>query len=405
MFNFCAAPFMHLYIRHKEFATICCVADNDFVDISKLDIDDHHMEEVWNSPYMKNLRLQLINNEAPDACHVCASQEKLGNIHVVKAGFNSNIKDRDLLLRVREAKNNNGELNKFPKNIGWDASKTCNLNCVICSPYNSTMWQRNADIRYEIDGYNKKNAPPKDTNIESIRKFVPYIKDLYIAGGEPTISVDSLKLLQYCIDYDYAKNMSVSFNTNFTCYNPKFVELISQFKSCHLNLSLDGHGAINEWVRVPSKWAVIEDNFNKWKNEPKLSNVQLIITAAVSIYSIMYLPRLFNWRNNSDNTLVNSTCITLNTVYGPGFLNPYNLPKDLKDEFNKNMLELKFLNLFETRKTLSYIKEINNSSPVYKDYYLWLAKLRRYTKNIDERFNLDSKKTFSELIFLHENND
>lgn len=119
----------------------------------------------------------------------------------------------------------------------------------------------------------------------------------------------------------------------------------------------------------------------------------------------MYLPRLFNWRNNSDNTLVNSTCITLNTVYGPGFLNPYNLPKDLKDEFNKNMLELKFLNLFETRKTLSYIKEINNSSPVYKDYYLWLAKLRRYTKNIDERFNLDSKKTFSELIFLHENND
>jgi len=393
MTSFCGAPFNHLYIKQGGKYTTCCVSDTNFVDINNKTIDDTSIEEVWNSDYIKDIRLQLLHNKEIESCHNCTTQEKLGNPNPIKQNFNKKIS----LLRLKEAKDNNGQLNRFPNYIGWQPSNTCNLNCIMCSPHNSSTWEKNKDIYPSI----KFAVSNKTNNLESIKKFIPHINELYIAGGEPTITVNALKLLRYCIEYGYAENIHLRFSTNFTLYNPKFTELLPKFKKISVNISLDSYGEVNDWVRVPSKWSIIENNFNKWDS---ISNMNFVIGASLSIYSILYLPRLFKWRNNNKKLFSNIGIpnIKLSSVVRPVLTSPYNLPKDLKDKFKEDMMKVEPLNIYEARSIPLYINEIINSSVFYDDYDRWLTKLQKYTKDIDKRFNLDSKKTFPELTFLHE---
>ena len=42
--------------------------------------------------------------------------------------------------------------------------------------------------------------------------------------------------------------------------NPRFFDLAAQFGQAQLYLSIDGFGPLNEYLRYPSKWRIVERN-------------------------------------------------------------------------------------------------------------------------------------------------
>ena len=67
-----------------------------------------------------------------------------------------------------------------------------------------------------------------------------------------------------------AEEISIQFNTNGLAIQDKSKESWNRLKKVGFNLSCDGIGAVNEYVRWPGKWSKWERNMNKlktWRKE------------------------------------------------------------------------------------------------------------------------------------------
>ena len=89
--TFCPLPWIHLATRPNGDVRVCCTAnasgagaeDNKEVglltkDGVNMNLQHHTLAEVWNSEYMKTVRLQMLNNEIPASCTKCFEEESKG---------------------------------------------------------------------------------------------------------------------------------------------------------------------------------------------------------------------------------------------------------------------------------------------------------------------------------------
>ncbi len=97
--------------------------------------------------------------------------------------------------------------------------------------------------------------------------------------------------MQECIDKN-RKDIVMFFNTNCTNVNTKFTNLISQFNRVNINASIDGVGAVNDYIRSPSNWSQISKNIETLAQMP---NVHLGVTPTVQVYNIFNLVDTLEW--------------------------------------------------------------------------------------------------------------
>lgn len=62
------------------------------------------------------------------------------------------------------------------------------------------------------------------------RKDASQSTKIKMIGGEPTVSPDMFKLLDMATEMDVAKNIELSFYTNITNMQDKWLEQLGQFK-------------------------------------------------------------------------------------------------------------------------------------------------------------------------------
>ena len=62
----CPLPWIHLHIWPNHDAFPCCIT-TDKIGSTK----DKSLKEVWNSPGMKQIRKDMIEDKEPDACKTC----------------------------------------------------------------------------------------------------------------------------------------------------------------------------------------------------------------------------------------------------------------------------------------------------------------------------------------------
>ena len=75
------------------------------------------------------------------------------------------------------------------------------------------------------------------------REVAPHLIEVYFAGGEPFVQDGHYKLLEYLIDNGYAKNISLSYNTNLSYDKYKkydLQDLWENFKKVDLWPSCEG---------------------------------------------------------------------------------------------------------------------------------------------------------------------
>ena len=178
----------------------------------------------------------------------------------------------------------------------------CNLKCVMCHPIASSSVaaertahkQRFMDLKmyFEVDIEPYWETDEFKRFTETSLKDVRY---LHITGGEPFIIPEVLNILdQVVARADY---INLSFNTNLTRVSDALLDRLSQFKNLNLYISLEGVGAMNDYVRYPSKWADIVENIERIRS--RAPRAVLNIQHVFQHTSVYAFPALAEFQNQN----------------------------------------------------------------------------------------------------------
>jgi hypothetical protein len=118
------------------------------------------------------------------------------------------------------------------------------------------------------------------------------ITHLRFIGGEPLLIKEVVNMMRRLIEKRAASNIALWTITNGTVINEEYLELAQRFKSCDLMLSLDGVGAVNDYIRFPSKWDVIDKNISRLKQMVK---TKIFVNMTVQAYNILNIVDMIDY--------------------------------------------------------------------------------------------------------------
>lgn len=105
------------------------------------------------------------------------------------------------------------------------------------------------------------------------------------------------------------------------------LESLLRFRLCHLGPSIDGHGAVYEYVRWPSRWAIVDRNLRTVATQAREHlNLTVVITTVVQAYNVLNLVDLLCYADE-----LGLEC-NPHVLDGPARLRPHVLPRDLRWE-------------------------------------------------------------------------
>lgn len=334
--TFCVLPFMHAAVSPTGSFRVCCNSNPKNNKIWKTENKEYKMfrddiNEVWNSPDYKKIRKQFIDGERPETCQRCFREEDAG-IRSPRIGYNEKWWKDD--VKVAE------EIPLDIRYVDIRLGNLCNLKCRMCNPWSSSMWVK--DWNSIVDTAElAPNAPLSDEDLDWMGKLGEWpdkeqtgvnfveiahsIEEIYLTGGEPTLALSQYKLFDYCIENDLASNIRLKYNTNLTNVPQKMLDYWKHFKRVQLNASIDAVGDRDRYIRYPSTWEKIEENFDKLNGLP---NVAIQIHCTVQVLNVCALDQLFDWIKSKN---IQDDQIYLNILNHPECMNIRSLPIALKN--------------------------------------------------------------------------
>lgn len=273
--TFCNLPWNQLYISTSGNHRICC---NNPDNITKDDGYRHFnmtrdkITDSWNSEYVKDMRVKLMNGERHKNCQRCYLQEDLGHI---------SMRDPHDMEKFINATSEDGTYLETPPHLELHFGNLCNLACKMCSQNFSTtigkelikMGEQDPDfltwVKKESGTVNNwtgqldmvydwfKNTKIKLEVFEHVSKNVT---SLNVIGGEPTVIKEFWELLDYCYNKKTLREKYVMIHSNMTNVNPKLTNWLGEMRSWSIAASIDGVGDRNRYIRYPSDWDTIVKN-------------------------------------------------------------------------------------------------------------------------------------------------
>jgi len=353
--NLCIYPWIHLEANAMGRIRPCCQVNDggglkdNMGKLYQLSDNNTTLEDAYTGQQMINLRKQFLNNERPDVCYKCWSNEDAGirslrqaQILDAQTGF-FDIEKVDFSADPSFATN--------MQSVDLKLGTTCNLQCRICDAGSSSKYYKETKTiltELEDTGFtlgkegersdsNANNAmlkeitktrhwPTTNENFNDNLKIIfPNLKRMEFFGGEPFLIKKHFEVLKYAIEKGYSKNIFIKYNTNGTQYPEELVEdIFPYFERVFIAFSIDDVAERFEYQRYPAKWEQVKDNIQRFT---ELTNVNLgtEICITVSIFNILSLDELLGWINTT-----NLGGIYFNILYDPQEWNIQSLPLEAK---------------------------------------------------------------------------
>ncbi len=310
--TFCPLPFSHLAIRPNGKVYPCCNFKWDNVP------DDFNIQDpnVFNHPFLEDIRNKMRQGETVDGCSKCYVNEKnTGNS--TRLYFLNRVKEYDMPAEPIE------DIKLTYLDLAL--SNTCNNKCRMCNPDLSTSWYSDwkALGRNIPKGILLQNTVLENYDFSQMR----FIK---LIGGEPLM--EQAKFIDVLKRCDRSK-LSILLTTNVTLVpNDELTALLKECKSCSINLSIDAYGKLNDFLRKGSKWEKTVENI-KWFYENFQTN--LGVHGVVSLYNINKLDELYLFLKESFPKIYLSYVM----IDGPDWMHPKHLPESIKTHLRETVEE------------------------------------------------------------------
>ena len=77
---FCALPWVHLAVYPEGEVKLCCISRSSIhTGGDPLSLNEHALDEIWNSPYMRGVRRDMLAGKHVADCSACYVAEKTGH--------------------------------------------------------------------------------------------------------------------------------------------------------------------------------------------------------------------------------------------------------------------------------------------------------------------------------------
>lgn len=315
---------------------------------------------LHNTRFKKQKRKEMLEGKRPNECNYCWNVEDNSNSfsdRVFKSSEEWSIDQFETIKRLGWREDYN------PRYVEVSFSNVCNFKCAYCGPQFSSKW---------VDEIEKHGAYPTSTKFNGIKHLEergempykknehnPYIdafwewwpelyRDLHtfrITGGEPLLSKDTFKVLDYIIEQDDPNTkLSIGINTNLGVPDAligKFIEkadiLCSQNKIKELVVytSVEGTNNQAEYTRYGLKYDKFWSNVDKILT--KLPKVTVNIMATFNALSVFtyenLLDDVFEMKKKHHNgQRYKISAVQLDTSYlrWPSHLSVKILPEEFK---------------------------------------------------------------------------
>ena len=379
--TFCILPWMHLATNASGNLRVCCNSSPGKNFITKEDgtpykLHKDNLQEAWNSEVYNTIRKQMLEGERPEMCTRCFREEDAG-VKSARQAWNEKWKE-DIKYTV--------DAPFDIKYVDLRLGNLCNLKCRMCNPYASNQWVKewalveNALEPSEYERLSKMSWPEHEKTWENLFSIADTVDEIYLTGGEPTIIQEQHRLLDYFIDKGTAHKIKLKYNTNLTNVPKHLVNKWTKFKKVQLNCSIDAIGELDRYIRYPSNWSKIQENFDIVR---KLENVYIEIHCTVQMYNILRLQELLDWAEPYGHK------IYLNILNHPEYLNIRVLNNDLKQKVKSTLNN--YTHIPKVQGVIDYMMS--------EDWSERYPQFVEYTNALDNSREQDLKQIVPELLY------
>lgn len=337
--TFCLYPFAAFSLNNHGQLRICCNNQSwERISVHKrFNTPDFDLNAEYNNFLHKEVRRFMIEDVRHPSCKKCWDVEDQGG-YSYRQDFNDsfklNNKDEDYWLSKCERDGSIKDIEFVYLDVTF--GNKCNLKCIMCNGYNSTLYAKEQFETKEISITDYKNFMSidwyKDRNeFDKIGQQLDNVQRIHIVGGEPLL-IEHTYFLKMFIDRDIAKNVTLTYNTNLTTLPDEILETWKHFKKVQLGVSVDAYGKLNEFIRYPMKWSKFERNIDQ-VIQLKDTNVDIDLHTTFNCLNFLGMVDLLNWIKEMSNGHKNvSPQPFINYVYRPEWMDPVILPRHIKQK-------------------------------------------------------------------------
>jgi len=289
--TFCMLPWTHMHAFPDGRAYPCCLSDY-WHPVGDLRINS--MKEVWNQDPYKTMRKNMLEDKPCKECVKCYEQEQHGAFSM-RYDANRNYGHHISEIDSTEIDGSHPEF----KIRYWDVrfSNLCNFKCRSCGPIFSSNWYNDHVKLYnripDVLGRDMQRVEyttgTEDGMLAQMEEHIPYLEQVYFAGGEPLIMKEHYYLLEKLIEYGKT-DVRIQYNTNFSelRYKDKHVfDYWKYFKNVSVGASLDASGARAELMRKGTDWKQTEQN--RLQMIEKVPHVDFYVSSTVSAMNVLHV--------------------------------------------------------------------------------------------------------------------
>ena len=391
---FCALPFTYVYVDSLNEYKLC----SDARLSSQINTNDKSILEYFNSNYLKEIRNDMLDGNLSEkirgTCIRCIEREELGlwarREKVIKKYVIDTYKNNFINIPTSDI-------------IKLKFGNLCNLKCLTCGPYSSSRWAHERLSKKEMNIYkelkdeiskasyekygklyqesfdyefsqdiNKLNYNFDEKFYNELKLLMKNLNTIMISGGEPFLNDNFYYFLQWLIDNKFSKKLSIFVFSNMTKLPKNYKTFCDKFKSFTINVSIDGVGKKDEYIRRGTNFK------EKTKNIKQLaSHFKIEFCTTMSILNVGYQSDIIEYCSYFEKKPS-----FFNILVEPFYLQINNLPKDIIEIYeNKKQhhklynSDLKNIEHFKLGiKFLKKYDKIHNTSlleewPEYEKYY------------------------------------
>lgn len=372
---------------------------------------------LHNTSYKMLQRKKMLEGGRPSECKYCWDIEDLNSNNDEKLISDRFIKSTD-----------DWAFDKLDKtlSLAWDSMVTptyleivlsteCNLNCCYCVADISSSIRREMLKHgpYPVRFGHRVPSYVNDENktaayVEAFWKFLPMVsgnlKVFRITGGEPMLSKETFKILEYFENYPNP-NLELAINTNLSYSHELCEKLLSYVKvlkakgsisKFSLYISLDSYGDKAAYARQGLNFKTFMNNFRIISNSSP--DTPIVIMCTYNILTIFNFSELLHWIEEQKKSKVKislDVCYLKTPVYlMANIIDKKNLTYALKSL--EIMKDSPYFSEYETNKFERIVKWISSAPEFDDEINLCRADFYSFINEYDRRFNSNFLKIFPE---------
>ena len=310
---------------------------------------------LHNTPRKKQERAQMQRGERPSGCEYCWKIEDIGRDNISDRVYKSRIYPLEDLSHAYQT-SAEADINLRTLEIAFD--RTCQLACSYCNPAFSSTWVK--DIRQHgpytnlvSDGRNHFTHAHDSSQLYRFGETNPYVEaffawwesdlhqtlqELRITGGEPLMSGDTWKLLDWFRNNPGRSQTRLAINSNLGP-GVDLDRLLTATQDIPLDLytSMESVGLQAEYIRDGLDYSLWVKNVIRLIHSGQLRGLHVMCTVnALCLDSLPDLLTVFmRWKHEHGAEFPN---FTLNILRFPSFQSALVLSESTRTEY-KNRLQ------------------------------------------------------------------